>query len=332
MFGVCAIFASLGTHAQTAEEITKSPKWTKAVVVTDGGSVYSKPDFDSPVVDYLPYNTKLWVTKKAVPGGGGLGFFHFVRYKSKSGYVVDTDLHITKKKGEKDSAATDAAVKKKDAEKAKAKEAEAEGDKEAVATKEAAQDKDKATEKPKTKPKTKGKKKNEDDSEGKESVYYKRYIGVGLALVNFTEKFSGQQYSDKITMYGLRMSGPGTLFDGPPLDFNVLYSMQSPKYYTYFADAAPKGFLLFSDLMAILPFYEWHNLMINYGVGIMATYTNYKVLVKNTLFDSQEVRVGVDFDLGVTEKVGKYAIKLDAKYYYEKTRYLGYTGSFQMEY
>ena len=178
----------------------------------------------------------------------------------------------------------------------------------------------------------------EEEYLGKAPLYLTRFLGGALATVQFTEKFSGRKLSDNMIMYGLRMTGPGTLFDGPPLDFNFWFSMQKPGYYSKFAAAAPSGFLLFGDVMAMLPMIDLSKVLVSYGVGIMWTYTRYSVPVRKSTtgemsrFDSQEFRVGVDFGLGAGRKFGRYFVRADAKYYIEKTSYPGLTASLQMEY
>lgn len=287
-------FKGFNVHAQSAAEIKSSPDWTQATVTTDGGAVYSGPDFDERVSDYMPFKTKLWATKKAIAGRGGLGLFYKVRYKSKSGYMADTDIKLLDKgKGEGKTDTSDAKKSKKKS---------GFGDDE------------------------------EDKHSGDEPLYFRRYIGGAVALVNFTEKFSGKKLSDSMLMYGLRMSGPGTLFDGPPLDVNIWFSMQKPGYYNKFTAAAPSGFLMFGDLGVTLPFFEGKDTLVHYGLGLMWVYTNYKVQVKSSHFDSQEFRIGATVDLGVTQRFGQYAVKVDGKYYYEKTQYFGGILSLQVEY
>lgn len=271
-------------------------------MITDGGSVYSRPDFDSPVADYLSVKTPVWISKKAVPGHGGLGLFHKIRYKNRSGYMADTDIHVVEK--------------------------------EAI-------EQERQSERPKL---GKHKKKIHDeayDDEQEEQqhdmkpVYFTRMGGVALGLVNFTEKFSGHKLWDHMLMYGLRLTGPGTIFDGPPLDVNVWFSLQKPGYYNQVADNPVQGFLMFGDIKAMFPLKEWENALINFGAGMMWTYTNYKVATGKTgqtNLDSQEVRVGADFDLGAVYRFKPFAVRLDASYYWERTQYLGYIASFQMEY
>ncbi|MGE0528904.1 MAG: hypothetical protein AB7P49_17705, partial [Bdellovibrionales bacterium] len=159
-----------------------------------------------------------------------------------------------------------------------------------------------------------------------------RFLGAAVSRVKFTEKFSGRKLSEDMWMYGLRMSGPGTLFDGPPLDFNLWFSLDKPGYYSQFADGKPTGFLLFGDIMAQLPLVDYRNTLVTYGLGVMWTYTKYRVPVNDLHFDSQEFRLGVDLGLGVGQRIGKFMIRLDGKYYIEKTQYPGYILSVQAEY
>lgn len=262
---------------------------TSAQIYVDGAAIYEKPDFDSKVQDYLRYQTKVHVSKKAFRGSSGMGLFHRIRYGNKLGWVPDTDVRISLPEAKKESA-------------------------------------------PEKKSGSKAWEKEEEEALGKAPLYFTRYLGAAFAIVNFTEKFSGKKYSDDMMMYGMRMTGPGTLFDGPPLDFNFWFSLDKPDYYGKFASGKPTGFLLFGDVMAMLPLIDTTNWLATYGLGVMWTYTRYKVPVKGANFDSQEFRIGFDADLGVARRFGKYLLRVDAKYYYEKTQYLGYIMSFQGEY
>lgn len=258
--------------------------------------MYSKPDFDSPVQDYLSYQTQAFVSKRPYAGTGGLGLFHRIRYKNKSGYITDTDIRVLRKETEKQVSDD----KKGNPSKAFSSE--------------------------------------EEKSASKAPVYLTRYFGAAVSMVKFTEKFSGRKLSDNMLMYGLRMSGPGTLFDGPPLDFNIWFSLQKPKYFGNFSAGPATGFLLFGDLLAMFPLIDVNNTIVNYGLGLMWTYTRYAIPVRNAKnnqvgsFDSQEFRIGGVIDLGVGQRFGRYLLRADAKYYYEKTGYLGYGLSFQAEY
>ncbi len=168
---------------------------------------------------------------------------------------------------------------------------------------------------------------------GKAPLYFRRYLGGALAMVNFSEKFSGRKLSDDMLMYGIRMMGPGTLFDGPPLDFNFWFTVDKPDYYSKFASGTPNGFMLFGDVAFMMPFIDVKDWLATYGLGLMWVYTSYRVPVKSQTFDSQELRVGLDVTAGVSRRMfGKYLLRGDIKYYIEKTQYMGYMLSFMGEY
>lgn len=289
MFGVCALCSP--AVAESARK-PRGSGWVRAIVVTDGAAVYSKPDFDSPVKDYLNYEMPVIVSKRPYAGIGGLGLFHRVRYKKKIGYITDTDIRVTRKDLERVERGGKAPNRM---DKAFAPEDETPGT-------------------------------------GRAPLYFTRFFGAAVSRVNFTEKFSSRRLMDHMIMYGLRMSGPGTLFDGPPLDFNFWFSLQKPGYYSQFDSGSPTGFMMFGDVMAMLPLISMDDNLVSYGLGVMWTYTKYAVPVKGETFDSQEFRVGVDFGLGYGHRFGHYLLRGDIKYYFEKTQYPGYVLSFQREY
>lgn len=289
MFGLCAVWISPEASAQSRK---KKSAGVHAQIYVDGAAIYEKPDFDSKVQDYLRYQTKVVVSRKAFRGVGGMGLFHRIRYGKKFGYVPDTDVRVIEVEALKQT--EEGAPEKKTISKVWEKE--------------------------------------EQEVLGKPPLYFTRYLGGALALVNFKEKFSGKTFSDDMLMYGLRMTGPGTLFDGPPLDFNVWFSLGKPGYYKKFASGSPTGFMMFGDVMFMLPLIDAKNTLVSYGLGVMWLYTRYKIPVRGANFDSQEVRLGFDAALGIGQRMGKMMLRLDAKYYYEKTQYFGYILSLQGEY
>lgn len=173
------------------------------------------------------------------------------------------------------------------------------------------------------------------ENPNREPLYFTRYIGGGLGMLGFTEKFAGVgEKSSQVTMFALKMTGPGTLFDGPPLDFNFAFSLGSPKYYEDFSNGPAGGFFLFTDLLLNSPLFEipsGHG-MVFYGLGAMATYTRFKPTIGSSSIDSEELRIGAALSIGYAHRWGKYSVRWDSKYYYEVTDYLGHWLSFQVEY
>jgi hypothetical protein len=284
-----------------------SGDWVRGVTIVDGAAVYQSASFDSTVLEYIGENKQVIISKKAVRGAGGLGLFY--RLKANGGktyYITDTDVKLEKGG-------------------APVKESGAKPPSRANLDEPARE---------KKKPSRPKKRAHIDPETGEElTPYFTRYVGGALGMVNYSEKFSGHILNSNMPIYGFRMTGPGTLIDGPPIDFNFLFSITAPDYYSTFTKTKPTGFMLISDVMPMFPFYEWKNTYVYYGVGLMWTYTSYKVKIKNSIFDSQELRIGAEFGAGWGYRMlDKYMLRLDAKYYYEKTRYLGYFLTFQTEY
>jgi hypothetical protein len=288
-FGACAVWTSIPANAQ--DKPAAKIHWAKAIIYVDGAAVYSRADFDSPVQDYLRYQTPVWAGLKPYQGVSGMGLFHIISYGKKKGYVPDTDIRFNKKIAAK----VPKTVKQKSRSKAWEKE--------------------------------------EEQMYGKAPIYFTRYLGAAASYVNFTEKFSHKAYHSGMLMYGLRMTGTGTLItDGPPLDFNLWFSMDKPDYYKKFTSKTPRGFLVFGDIMAMLPLVDHKRFIVNYGIGLMYVFTKYSVDINNKTYDSSEFRIGADAGLGVGVKLGQYIVRFDGKYYYEKTQYFGGVLSFQGEY
>ena len=300
MFGA---FAALLFNSPIPVSAQQSKTALQATVVSDGAAIYEKPDFDSKVIEFVAFQTVISVSRKAYAGAEGLGLFHKTRVRGKIGYIPDTDIRV----GEKD----------REREKEREKERERP---------------EPSKVKVEPKPKSMAYDKDEDDGPAVTPVYLSRYLGVAVSRVRFTEKFSGRKLSDNLIMYGLRMTGPGTLFDGPPLDVNVWFSRQKPDYYDIFSSNL-NGFLLFGDVMALFPIVNLDNWVVNWGLGAMWTFTRYRLQIRGENTDSLEVRIGLNFGLGVGARLGKnYLLRADAKYFVERTHYPGFLLSLQKEY
>ncbi|MCB0384838.1 MAG: hypothetical protein KDD43_05550, partial [Bdellovibrionales bacterium] len=269
------------------KESAKKPKVKGqwGIVQTDGAAAYKVPNFDAPVKDYLKAGQKLRISQKVYQGIGGFGAFYKVKISGKSyGYVADVDIAPEYKAPNNFGKGNQKADKNPDF--------------------------------------------NRDPNEPPEEqvpIFFTRYIGGTFGTVNFTEKFSGRKFSSGEWMAGLRMSGPGTIAEGLPMDLGVLFHSGAPSYYeSDIAGGNPSGFFVLADLFLPYPFLETEDSLISWGLGFMATYTKFSLQIKNTIFDSQELRAGLALQAGYSLRFDKYLVRLEAKYYYERTDYLGY--------
>ena len=164
------------------------------------------------------------------------------------------------------------------------------------------------------------------------SIYLSRYMGFTYNLVNYSEDIAGQNLTAITNFLGIKLSGPGVLI-GAPLDVNIMILFGTPTYYQRFASATT-GFLLISDIIFMLPLVERQWALIYYGAGPLLTYSKYDVKVKGlkSIWDSQEIRMGGSFPLGVAFKFSSFLLKAEAKYYVEKKRYFGLQVGLQLTY
>jgi hypothetical protein len=168
---------------------------------------------------------------------------------------------------------------------------------------------------------------------GLEPIFFSRYVGGNLSYVNFSERVRGELLRAQTLVYGFRATGPGVLFDGPPLDLTVNFSLAPPSYYKDISGGGtPTGFFLMSDLDLILPLFENNTAIVNYGFGINLVYTKFRVPYNNNFVDSTETRFGVNAFVGAAYRIDRWLVRTDFKYYYEKSSYTSLGLSVQHEY
>ena len=265
-------------------------------------TVYSSPDFDSETIDELKPGTKIPISTKQFQGNGGMGLFHKIKTPSgKLGYVPDTDVVLPK--GTKlDSPKEPKGLSK---------------------------DKPARREKQQTPVHVE---QQQPEEKQRKSIYLTRYAGGTLALVDYTEKFPGAKLHAQTPFIGLRLTGPGALFKGPPIDFNLQLSPMAPSYLNKLSGHKGSGFLLMTDLMLNLPLYDTPHTLLYYGLGILLNFSDYKVQVGNGTYNSQDLRLGMDFDVGYAYRFSHFVVRADLKAYIEKTFYLSEMLTFQTEY
>ena len=261
------------------------------VIVEEGTAVYQRPDFDSPVIDYLKQGHKLRISRKSYQSKSGFGSFFKVRLREKVyGYVSDSEVT-----------------------------AEFKGD-------------------PSSDPEDKKSETNEqfelaNDPYANEPVFFTRYLGGSLSFVNYSEKIAGRWFHSSTPMLGLKITGPGSLIDDVPLDFNLMFSFGPPQYYERVLPGPHSGFFVIADAVFQLPLAEWKNGMMTYGLGPMLTFTNFNLIVGNRGVENQELRFGAVLMGGVSHRVWRRLVmRGELKYYWEKSQYFGYLFTAQWPY
>ena len=265
-----------------------------AVVKNNGSAVYLDRSFDAPIIAYMEAGKKVKISRKKYKGLGGFGIFFKIKVKKgKVGYIADTDIVPR--------------FKKKIGQK-------------------------KISENPLFKDLTNSKKKKR--KKPRDPIYFSRYVGLTFSSVNFTETIASKDVSDSLTVFGLRLSGPGTIMEDLPLDTDISVSMAPPSYYEILSDnSVATGLVLIAHTSLMFPLAEWADTLINYSLGLSTVYTSVQFLGGGRNFDSQEFRIGALAGVAANFRFARdYLFKLEAKYFYEKTQYMGYGAALQMNY
>jgi hypothetical protein len=162
-----------------------------------------------------------------------------------------------------------------------------------------------------------------------EAQYFRRWIGGSLGLMGFAEKFSGKESSAQSFGFGIKLTGPDILV-GIPLDYNLYMSWGLPKYYNEIKAKGGTGFFMIGDIVLPMPVADWGKSGFTIGLGPMFSYSRFGFKVRNSTFDSQEIGLGAAFMGSFHFVLGpKWIVRIEPKYYWEKTKYLSYFGVLQ---
>ena len=282
----------------------RSASGVAAVVKSDSALIYSKPDFDADVLGTLNAGQHVRVSKGTT---GSVVKFHKVRAGSIVGYVAESDVAV---EGE-------------------TKRREAKSDNGPSKTKASSASKNKT--KTNNKKKSKESKKRNEDKE-KFPMLFSRFVGVMVGQVGFKEGISGVDATDNFLVYGLKVTGPDVLLDGPIMDLNVALHFGAPSYYNSLSTTKPTGFVLLTDGLFLLPFIQAQDQMVYFGAGPLLVLSNFKVTNGGAPQDLTALNLGVSFSVGAGLRFDKVALRLEGKYYIEKQSYRGLQLSLQSQF
>lgn len=279
----------------------------KAVITVEESFVYEKPDFDSQIIGTAEKGKVYSISK------GKRGPFHKIRIKPGFvGWISEIDLKISGAGGK----STGARPKKSTAS-AKAS-ANKKSEKKSI---------------------------SEDSDSGqsrirrKKPVNQTRYWGPALQYMNFTENTMGKKRTEPLLMYGVKLSGPGSLFlGGTSTDANLLFYWGAPGYYSTGTGRPADGWMILTDFLYLVEFPQSRQLMSFVGFGPMFRYSHFNVTLpqagSNTplTYSLDDMVLGAAFNGGIAYQAGPYALRLDGKYYWEKQQYFAGGVSFQFEF
>jgi len=266
----------------------------KAQVINDGALVYKDADFDAEQIGQLKAGQIYDVSIKQK------GPFYKIRIKpGVTGWIADNDIRLGSKNAKQ-------ANGKKAAPSAKGAGANAKADKEEAPP----------PEKKKLKP-----------------FYFTRFRGPTFSYLTYAENTMGALRTQNMPFFGVKINGPNTMFAGDlRTDAEFLFHTGAPEYYGKLTGFPASGWVFLADFIfeTALPQSKWH--MLTFGFGPMFKYSHYDVTLlesgKDTSYSLDDMTLGAVFDGGLAFRIGSYALRFNAKYYWEKTKYWGFGATF----
>ena len=149
-------------------------------------------------------------------------------------------------------------------------------------------------------------------------LFFTKYMGVFVGLTEFNESISGVDAREALFIYGLKFTGPDILLTGPVMDFNLALHYGAPSYYTKLSSTKPSGFIIQTDALLLYPFFNRDKFNVTFGLGPLLKFSSFNVTSGGEIKSLSEFDIGLSVALGAAVKLGKIALRLEAKYLVEK--------------
>lgn len=260
----------------------------QAQIVNQGALVYKDADFDAPILAELKAGQSYAISIKK------RGPFYKIRIKTGvTGWIADNDVRLSTVASPVGQAGPGKTAKGENT------------------------------------PASKSEKKSEAPARPLKPFYSSRYRGPVVSYLTYNENSMGAIRSQNMPFYGFKVAGPNTMFSGDfRTDAEFLFRSGAPDYYQSATGRAASGWIFITDFIfeTAMPQSKWH--MVTYGFGPMFKYSHFEVGLtesgKEINYSLDDMSLGAVFDLGLAFRTGKYALRFNTKYYWEKTKYWGF--------
>lgn len=159
------------------------------------------------------------------------------------------------------------------------------------------------------------------------------YRGPALEYLPFREETLGGDRKENLLFYGFKWAGPNLIVDGDTVtDATVLFHYGAPRYYKDATGNDASGWIVLANFLLQSNQSQGRDVMTFYGFGPAFRYSHFNVALKasgqNTNYAADDMTLGAVFDAGIALRRDNYALRADAKYYWEKNTYLGFGVAF----
>ena len=185
----------------------------------------------------------------------------------------------------------------------------------------------------KTARKTEAQKREEKEEEDGRPLLFRRYIGGSLARINFREEgIRGIDAKEDLWFYGVRVTGPDILWQGPVTDINVHFHYGAPTYYDKLSSSSPSGYIFLTDYLLVFPFMQAPKWIAYMEAGPLLTYSSFKVTQLGYTLNLTELNLGASFVAGAAYRWSKWVGRFEYKYMMEKSTHRGFSFSVQHQF
>jgi hypothetical protein len=159
-----------------------------------------------------------------------------------------------------------------------------------------------------------------------------RFRGLSYSLLQFTEDTMATKASQSLGFLGLKLSGPGVMWDGVPTEVDFMYYGQAPKYYAKATGRNASGFIFISDFLFTTPMSQGKNYLNYFGFGPMFKFSHFDVTLNNTAYALEDMQLGAVFNFGLAFRISSFSYRTEIKYHWERVHYWGWVNGFSFEF
>lgn len=246
--------------------------------------VYSKPDFDSEVIDSLSAGSVWNISSKVY------GPFYKIKIKSGAyGYISDVDIKPFKSGRKEASESVNAANSNTN----------------------------------KTNP-TEEIPSSSNSSKKVKSLIWSSYGGLNLYYVPYKEQTMGRSFTENTWFYGFKSVGPDRISEDPSVtEFNILVSPKAPSYYRNATGYSTTGMIIYTDYIFNFALLSRKNVIIYYGAGPLLKYSHIETSLLDTGtqkkidYNLDDFSLGAALVLGTGVRLGLFSFRCELKYLWE---------------
>jgi hypothetical protein len=177
---------------------------------------------------------------------------------------------------------------------------------------------------------------NQEKVKAQKSFVQASFRGISLSMIRFREATMGLRPTENMLFLGFKVVSDDIVMEGSTGEVNFQISPGAPKYYEKGTGNSAAGYIILMDAMISTQSPMGKNTLSFLGFGPLFKYSKLDVTInvagKKEAYSMNDMTLGAVFNYGLSQRIGDFALRLDAKYYWEQIQYYGFSLSGQMEF